>query len=305
MYNIKDFKIKSDFDGLNLGVTLISPKEKAKGIVQISHGMSEHRRRYIGFMKFLAKHGYVTIINDHRGHGESVSSPQDLGYFYKNGHIGIVKDIHQIRNYVKGLYPNLPITLLGHSMGSIVAREYIKQYGDIDKLILCGVPTENNSAKLGLKLCDAIRLFHGQKYRCELVNNLVLGAYNKNFKVENSWICSDENVVDAYNKDENCGFTFTLNGFKCLFTMLIDVYSKENWNKENLNMPILMIAGKDDPVIMTEHAFYKTKDFLKEIGYSNVESKLYDNMRHELINEKGKDIVYQDILNYLEKDVNH
>lgn len=299
MFSIKDIKLNSKFDNLNLGVTIVTPESEPKGIVQISHGMSEHRKRYLGFMKFLAQNGYVSIINDHRGHGESIASENDLGYFYKNGHIGIVSDIHQVRNYIKDIYPNLSIVLLGHSMGSIVAREYIKKYNDIDKLILCGIPTENNSAKLGLKLCDAVSLFHGGKYRCEFINNLVLGAYNKGFKTENEWICSDKNVVNEYNNDKNCGFTFTLNGFKCLFKMLIDVYSPEGWNKGNLDLPILMLAGKSDPVIMTEHAFYKTKDFFRFLGYNNIYSKLYDNMRHEILNETEKDKVYNDILRWI------
>ena len=121
----KTAQIISSYDGLSLEILCVE-SENPKGIVQISHGMAENKERYIPFMKFLAKHGYTTVIHDHRGHGKSVRKQEDLGYFYNGKEKAIVEDLHQITLWIKEEYPNLPVYLLGHSMGTLVARNYIK-----------------------------------------------------------------------------------------------------------------------------------------------------------------------------------
>ena len=131
----KSFQIKSNYDQLKLDGIIISC-ENPKGIVQISHGMCEHKERYINFMNFLSNHGYLCIIHDHRGHGKSIKDKNDLGYFYDNGHLAIVEDLHQITLMIKQQYPHLPLYLLGHSMGSLVVRCFCQKYDqDIDGFI--------------------------------------------------------------------------------------------------------------------------------------------------------------------------
>ena len=124
-------KIKSACDELMLDVLTIFPKGEIKGIVQISHGMAEHKERYIPFMEFLSQNGYVTVIHDHRGHGKSIKAKKDLGYFYEEKAEYIVEDLHQITNFIKNKYPNQKVILLGHSMGSMLVRKYIKKYDGV------------------------------------------------------------------------------------------------------------------------------------------------------------------------------
>lgn len=295
------FKIHSQFDQLPIDVIITSPSHPI-GIVQISHGMCEHKERYLDFMYFLNQHGYVCCIHDHRGHGKSIHNDNDLGYFYKDGHIGIVEDLHQLTQLMKERYPHLPIYLFGHSMGSLVVRCYIKKYdNDINGLFVCGSPSYNKSSNLGIHLTSFLSKIKNDHYRPQIIQKLGFDAFNKKFNkaIDNSWICSDSQIVDDYNNDPLCHFTFTNNGFYSLFQLMKETYSKENWHLNQPTLPIHFIAGRLDPCITNEQEFDKAVQHLKDIGYTNVTSQLFDNMRHEILNEKNKYHVYQHILKIL------
>lgn len=295
----EELTIKSQHDGLELGVSVRIP-EHPTGILQIVHGMAEHRERYHDFMNYCAQQGLITIIHDHRGHGASIKSADDYGYFYKDGLNGIIDDVHQITAYVKERFPNLPLTLFGHSMGSLVVRCYTKQYDqDINALIVCGSPSKRFGSQMGIILAKILKIFHGDKYRSNFINSTAFGNYNKNFpdaKSINSWIVSDPAVVAAYDADERDGFVFTLNGFEILFKLLKTAYSKSGWQVKQPDLPVLFIAGADDPCIIDQKHFQKAVNFMRERGYKNVQSKLYPGMRHEILNEIGKEKVWQDIV---------
>lgn len=189
-------------------------------------------------------------------------------------------------------------------MGSVIARKYIKRYDkDINKLILCGAPSYNPDTKLALKVVKFLIKIYGDNKRSKFLDKLVFGNYNKKFRLENeinAWLCSDKNVIDSYNKDNNCGFIFTLNGFLNLFILMHEIYNDEDYLIRNPNMPILFIAGGQDPVIISKRDWEETQIFYKNIGYDSVKGILYKNMRHEILNELDKDIVYADILNFIE-----
>lgn len=299
----KDVIINSNCDNLPISVTMFIPDGDVKGIFQISHGMSEHKERYYDFMEYLTNEGYVTIISDHRGHGGSVKGKEDLGFFYDESSEYIVEDLHQITLYVKELYPNKEMILFGHSMGSMVVRKYIKKYDrDIDKLIVCGSPSKNTFVGLAIFIIKIMKIFKGEKYKSNFVQSLAIGNYNKsvkNPKSINSWVCTNEETVEMYDKDELCGFIFTLNGFENLFKLMRDIYKKEGWALENKKLPILFIAGSNDPVIINEEKWKQSQEFLKQIGYSNVKGKLYKDLRHEILNEKNKQEIYNDIMKFI------
>lgn len=302
----KNLKIKSKCDDLTLDVTMFIPESEIKGIFQISHGMAEHKERYYSFMKTITQHGYITVINDHRGHGKSVLNKDDLGYFYDDKASYIVEDLHQITEYVKELYPDKSVILFGHSMGSMVVRKYIKEYdSDIDKLIVCGSPSKNKYANVALTLSKIIAKLKGDKYRSSFIQKLAFGGYNKkikNAKSENSWVCANGETVSDYDKDELCGFIFTANGFQNLFKLMTDIYTNKGWRLNNKELPILFLAGSDDPVIISKEKWIESQEFLKNIGYKNVENRLYAGLRHEILNEKEKsEVVYKDILDFIEK----
>ncbi len=301
---MEKIKIKSKIDGLELSLLVMKPKKKAIGIVQISHGMAEHKERYIPFMKYLVNEGYICVINDHRGHGESVKKKKDLGYFYDKTGSYIVEDLHQITLEIKKEYPDLPVYLFGHSMGSLVVRKYIAKYdNDIAKLVICGSPSYNKNVNLAIFFIKFLMKFKGEYYRSNFINNLAFKGYNKKFtsKSANSWLCSDKEVVKAYEEDDLCGYIFTLNGFLNLFSLMKNVYTSQNYIVQNKELPILFIAGSDDPVIISEKNWYLSQEFLKKLGYNNITNIFYEKMRHELLNETNKAQIYDDVLKFLKK----
>ena len=295
---MENIKLKSACDGLELNVLIIEPEGEVKGIVQISHGMAERKERYIPFMEFLAQNGYVAIIHDHRGHGKSVKSKEDLGYFYENKAEYIVEDLHQITNFIKDKYPGKKLTLLGHSMGSMIVRKYIKKYdNEIDKLIVCGSPSKNPFVSLAIFFVNIMKFFKGERYRSEFCQSIALG---KKTKKPNNWICTDDKVVDNFNNDELCGFTFTLNGFSNLLYLMKDIYSKKGWQVNKKELPILFIAGAEDRIIVNEKKWLESQNFLRKVGYKNIEKILYPEMKHEILNEINKDVVWKDVKSWIE-----
>lgn len=297
--------INSKADGLAIEVLTIKPEGEIKGIVQFSHGMAEHKERYIPFMEYLAKKGYLTIIHDHRGHGKSVKDKEDLGYFYEEKAEYVVEDLHQVTEWMKEQYPDKKLILLGHSMGSMIVRKYTKKYDkDIDGLIVCGSPSKNPLAGLAILIVKVLEKFKGEKYRSHFVQKLAFGSYNKkieNHQSENAWVCKNEEVVTAYENDELCGFIFTLNGFLNLFTLMKDIYSKKGWHVTKQELPIFFIAGSDDPVIVNKEKWLESQEFLKGIGYHNISYQLYPGMRHEILNE-GDEIIWEDVVSWIEKN---
>lgn len=296
--------VNSKIDGLPLDV-LIYECENAKGIVQICHGMSEYKERYVPFMKFLYDNGYVSIIHDHRGHGKSVKSEEDLGYMGDGGYEAMIDDVRTINEFAKEHYPNLPVILFGHSMGSMVVRAYAKQYDfTINGLIVCGSPSENKLAGVAKTMSKTMMITKGGHYRSDFLNNLAFGSYNKNIKKpnsKNSWLATDMNVVKKYDNDDLCGFVFTTNGFYNLFSLMQYCYDKKGWAMENSDLPIHFIAGSSDPCIVSQKAFSDAVNVMRDVGYKTVTGKLFPKMRHEILNEIGKERVYSDIVNNINK----
>ena len=281
---------------------LIEIPENPCGILQIVHGMSEHKERYLPFMEAMAKSGWICVIHDHRGHGESVKTKEDLGYFYDTTGTYLMEDVHQLTYLMKQRFPTLPYVLFGHSMGSLLARAYTKKYDyELDGLIICGSPSKNRMAWMGNIVAKLMEKWKHAQYRSPMIQHLAFSKNEKRFHEEspNAWICSDHNVVKAYDDDTACGFVFTLNGFQNLFTLISNVYDEDNWKLLNKQLPIFFIAGSDDPCIVNINKFHEAVRFMEKLGYEHVSSKLYPQMRHEILNERGKEEVYEDIQAFL------
>lgn len=298
------FHIVSDYDHHKIFGTVFVPENMPiRGIVQISHGMCEHKERYFDFMRFLNGHGYITVISDHRGHGESIEDQKSLGFFGDENGDAIVEDLLQITEYIKGRFPRYDVILLGHSMGSLVVRKYIQNHdAQISKLIVCGSPSQNSLVGVGIFLAKMIGMCKGSHYRSELVKQLATGNGNKRFAKEKdplSWVVSDPAVREDYRNDLYCNFTFTVNGYLNLFRLVQHVYTESRYNVSHPDLPILFIAGAEDPVIKSEPKWRAAQTFLKNVGYQNVDGILYAGMRHEILNEIGKEKVYNDILQFI------
>ncbi|WP_290773857.1 alpha/beta hydrolase [Anaerofustis sp.] len=301
----QSFFLDSADEKIQLSCFIKAPDDKVKGVVQISHGMAEHKERYFDFMNYLVQKGYLCVIHDHRGHGESIDKKDNLGYFYDDSGEMIVKDLYIILKKIKKEYENVPYFIFAHSMGTLVARNFLKEFDhEIDGLILSGPPYENKMANLGIKITEKIEKFKGEHYRSTFINTLAFGSFDDKFeeKIKNKWLNSDINEVKKYNDNPLCGYIFTLNGFKNLFKMVNKAFKKEEYKVRNKNLPILFLAGEDDPVIGGEKRFLESINFLKNIGYKNTKHILYYGLRHEILNEVNKCEVYKDILKFIEEN---
>ena len=294
---MKEFELKSS-DGYTIYGNICQPDTDFEYVIYLVHGMCEHKERYYDFMNYLKEQGICSVICDLRGHGYNVSKDK-LGYFGKKDIL--VNDLVEVINYVKKIYNNKKLVLFGHSMGSLIVRNYIQDNDScIDKLILCGPPTVNNLTFVGSFLCKVIGLFKGQYYRSKLINGLSLGSYNKGYSKPNEWLVTDENVLNAYNKDEYCGFIFTINGFESLFYMLSNAY-KDKYKVTN-NIPILIISGSEDRVVGSKKKLEHLYSFLKNKGYNNIDMESYEGMRHEILNGNSSDKVYKKVINFIKND---
>lgn len=304
----REFTLQSKYDNLALscaeytaeGVT----QTNAKGVVQIVHGMCEYKERYEDFIDYLTQNGYIVFAHDHRGHGGSVTANENLGYFGDKKGEAIVDDAALVTDEIRRLYPGLSVTLFGHSMGSLVVRAYIQKYEEkIDKLIVCGSPSKNSLAGFGLMLNGVISAFRGKKYRSRLMANASTGGGDDKFPGEgkNAWLTRDKTVVEKYNADEKCNFIFSCNGFSNLLHLVKNAYKKKKYPAKHSDLPIFFMAGADDPVIGSEKKWLAAQQFLRDVGYKNVTGKSYPKMRHEILNELGKEEVYADALAFIEK----
>lgn len=221
-------------------------------ILQLIHGMAEHIGRYDEFACHMAQKGYIVVGDDHLGHGRSAKEYGDYGYFCeKKAASVLVMDEHRLKEVMQKKEKELPYFMLGHSMGSLILRNYLIQYGqEIDGAILCGTPN-NGSVKVGMArtISGLLKLCGKNREKSAFLDRLVFGSYNKRTEKRTcfDWINIDEKVVDEYMNDPQCGFLFTVNGFDTMFQLSANVNKMSLLKRIPKDLPILLIAGKEDP----------------------------------------------------------
>ena len=274
-----------------------------KGVVQIAHGMAEHSSRYARFAMELCKMGYAVFVNDHLGHGKSVASKEDLGYFGEDGPNNLVEDMYKLTQIAKQQYPHVPFFLFGHSMGSFLSRKYTAKYGHaLDGVIYCGTSGPNPAVSVAIALTNYILKSEGAHHRSTFIDSLAFGTYNKKTekRTKFDWLSRDEKEVDKYIEDEYCGFLFTANGFKTLFSLLKEISDKAWYNAVPEELSILLISGDKDPVGTYGKGVNEVFKQLRKTGHANVLLKLYPEARHELLNELNREEVTADVLRWLD-----
>lgn len=277
------------------------PDGEVKGILQICHGMAEYIERYHEFAEFLSEHGFYVAGNDHLGHGKSVSNSEKLGYFHeKEGNAYVIADIQQLRMRVEKKYPGVPYFMLGHSMGSFLLRQYLGLYsGGLSGAIVMGTGEQPGTAlSAGKKICKMIAFFKGWDYRSKFVDNLAVGGYKK--KVGDGWLSKNPDNVKKYNADPLCGFMFTVNAYYHMFSGMQKMNEHEKAEKASKKLPIFFVSGKEDPVGNYGKGVENVYKKYKNCGYQDVTMKLYDEDRHEILNELDKEAVFCDVLSWLE-----
>lgn len=305
MAHKEDFYFNSTSGTTKIHAVRYIPDGKIRAILQISHGMVEYIERYESFALFLNSNGILVTGNDHLGHGKSINSVNDLGYFAKdNGNHAVLYDLYQLTRITKEIYPGIPYFLLGHSMGSFYARQYLCEFGqELDGAIIMGTGCQPYPlVQTGRLLTSIVALFAGWNYRCNFINNLAFGSYNKHFepaRTSKDWLSKDTDIVDKYVADKYCNFVFTVNAYYNMFTGISRLYNKKLLNGMPKKLPVFFVSGEEDPVGDYGKGVLKAVDMFKNAGMQNIKVKLYPTDRHEILNETDREQVYDDIYSWL------
>ena len=273
------------------------PDCEPKAILQIVHGMQEYVDRYDAFATWLADRGILVTGEDHLGHGQSCTR-EDLGYFCKDDPATVVvRDVHRLKKLTEEQFPGVPVILMGHSMGSFITRNYIYTYGTgIKGAIIMGTGSQPGIVLgFGRFLCNLIGCFHGgDRYKSAFVSNMAFGSYLKRIKnprTKLDWLSVNEENVDRYVADDLCGQPFTLNGFHTLFTFISRAQKGKNLKKIPKDLPLLLIAGEEDPVGNYGESVLNIAETYERLGLTYSE-RLIPGKRHEILNEDNREEVY-------------
>ena len=273
--------------------------ENPIGAIQVIHGMMEHQGRYEEFARYYNKLGYTVVTSDLRGHGANAKT---LGYFSRKiGYLKLINDQLVITNYIKNTLHIDNVILFAHSMGSIIARALLLNNSSAySKVILSGFPYYQSASHFGIWLSGLIQAFKTSFGKSKLLDKCALGNYSKkikNRKTNLDWLSYNEENVENYIKDPLCGNPFTVCAYGDLFKLVKLLHQKKTTNA--VNLPILLLNGKDDPVIGGHAGYKQTIADLSMQGFDNITHVSFDNMRHEILNEKNKELVYEAIDKFL------
>lgn len=303
-FEIKEMTVQSTDNIHTLVGRIYIPEDEVKGVLHIVHGMTEYIERYDHLMSALAENGYVAFGFDNLGHGKTAKDDSELGFIAgKNGWKYLVNDVEAFALSVKHLYPDKPFYLMGHSMGSFIARLAAVSFNELyEKLIICGTGGKNSLSNFGLLLTDVLKAIKGGHYISRTIINMTFGSYNKRFDNSSiyNWLTKDKAVIEKYAADKFCTFSFTVSAMHDLIT-LNSVCNKKKWYSEiSKTMPILLISGKDDPVGNYGKGVTQVFNDLIKSG-AKPQLKLYPDCRHEILNDTCKAEVISDILNFIKK----
>lgn len=291
---MKSIELKSTNKKDTLHVGIWEPEGEIKAIFQISHGMIEYIERYDEFAEYLKDNGLLVIANDHLGHGHTAACDEDLGYIGAQKSKTIVDDLYEVTKYAKETYgKEIPYFLFGHSMGSFMARRYLMTYGsELTGAIICGTGyTPGALLCAGRVLASFVGLFKGERHRSKFLKDLAFGGYNKkieNPKSSNAWLSVNYENINKYDRDKYCTFRFTVNGYQTLFEVIHFIQQKKNVDRVPKELPMLFIAGEDDPVGNYGEGVRKALSLHKNAGAKNTAIVLIPNNRHEILNEDDK-----------------
>lgn len=281
----------------------------AKAVVQISHGMAEHARRYDRLAKALVAAGYAVYAHDHRGHGQTASSPEQLGFFAEqDGWRRAVEDIHQVNRLVASRHPTLPVVLIGHSMGSFMTQDYLFSHADtLSAVVLSGTNSGIAAlARVARIIAQAERIRVGPRGHSPVLQALSFGDYNTKFKptrTEFDWLSRDSAEVDKYVADPLCGFPLTTQGWIDVFSGLIRIDDTTSRSHLPKGLPIYLFAGAEDPVGRRGKGVVALANGYESAGLTRVSHRLYPSGRHEMLNEINRDLVTADLIGWLDANV--
>ena len=288
------------------GVVFVPTTRKPVGFFQVVHGMTEYIGRYERFMTEMAEQGWICFGHDHLGHGHTVNDASELGFIAsENGADLLQRDLRKVADAVMKHYTpagtKMPYVLMGHSMGSFVVRLATeKKYVQPDRLIVMGTGGPNPVAGLGLSLIKIIKRLRGERHISKLLENMAFGNYNDAWgggtdTDTDPWLTSDISVRMRYYADPLCTFKFTVSAMGDLITLTKEANRKEWFTNMPKNIPVLLVSGELDPVGDFTEGVEKVHEKLLKAGVK-CDMKIYENARHEILNDISHDAVVRDIL---------
>jgi alpha-beta hydrolase superfamily lysophospholipase len=273
-------------DGLEIVACQWDPPGRARAVVQLTHGMGEHILRYHDLATTLAEHGFAVYGQDHRGHGATAGSA--LGQLGPDGWGELVNDIGGLSDRIRVDHPDLPLVLLGHSMGSFAVQQYLL----------------DNSDRVTAAVLSGTAVIDLLEPALDLTAPLDLALFNLPFapaRTDYDWLSRDEAQVDAYIADPKCGFGLDADGTKAMFTAARAMADPERVAAMRVNLPVYVVVGDHDPVggqLALVHALVD-----RYYGLADVTLKVYEGARHEVFNETNRAEVVADLLTWLNHHV--
>ena len=280
-----------------------------RAILQLVHGIAEHIGRYDRFARFMSDHGYLVCAEDHLGHGNTPENAEDLGYTAdKDGWVKMTDNVRALHERIAPQYPGIPYFILGHSMGSFLTRSYLIRYpGTVDACALLGTGQQPESVlKAGLAACRLEQIRLGKRGRSKLLQSLCFGAYNSQFKpnrTESDWVCSVDEVVDAYIADPFCQVMPTVTLMRDMLTGIRFNQQAEHLAKMDKTTPVFFLSGDQDPVGSNGKGVRAAYQSFLDAGCGHVRLKLYPGGRHEMLNEHNWQDVYDELLSWFDQQI--
>jgi alpha-beta hydrolase superfamily lysophospholipase len=301
-----EFKLKAA-DGAEIHVYewLPDDSERITGLVQLAHGMAEHAGRFEDFAGFLTLNNFAVYANDHRGHGKTAGSLDNVGFLApKNGWDKVVSDFRQLSLYIKEKNKDKPLYVLGHSGGSFIVRKFILESAiNLQGVIISGTGGDPGLLGVfGVIMTRFMMIFYPAKSPSPFMDRMTFGSFNRPFKPNRTkfdWLSHDNEQVDKYVADPYCGSVFSIGYFNDLAKAVLFVNKQKNIDKTPQDLPVLIFSGEKDPVGNNGKGVTEVYNKFKKAGVKNLTLKLFDNGRHEMLNETNKNEVYQFILNWI------
>ncbi|GAB78683.1 Lysophospholipase, alpha-beta hydrolase superfamily [Austwickia chelonae] len=287
--------------------------DPSRAVVVIVHGMAERCRRYASFAEELAAAGFATYAYDQRGHGRTaVANGRPLGHLAdRAGWPLLLADLDEVVRTASARHPGRPVFLFGHSMGSLVVRAYLQTHGDdLAGAVLCGTAGDPGPSRwAGLALARSEAALRGRQARSSTLDRLLFGSFNRPFEqglppeqvTGFEWLSTLSREVSAYVADPWCGFVCTTQFYADLLAGIGPVHDRARVSGMPPWLPILLIAGSDDPVGDAWRGVLQTKQLLRDSGVRDVRSQLYRGARHEILNDRCRDRVVRDVLAWLDE----
>ena len=278
-----------------------------RAVVQVVHGMSEHIRRYDELARFLVGRGYAVCGDDHIGHGASTTAEKRGCMPAKGGNEALIADEHTLRGIAARKFPDTPHVFFGHSMGSFITRCYLGRHGQgVAAAVICGTGTVPvATSRAGNALARAVAAVRGEDFRSKLIDSLGAGSYSKAVPGPTGyeWLSHGADNVQAYLADEECGFMFSAGGYVSLTALTAEACSKSCAASVPHDLPLLYIGGDGDPVGDMGRGVEAAAQLARDAGSVDVTCKVYENMRHEILNEDGRAGVFEDVAAWLDGKV--